>query len=622
MSQENDNQLNNMTVMNTYGRDTAGLYNRAQNDATVMNTYGQRNATGEGTALNREADRAPAYFGGISLKAGDIVPGEFEIIRRIGSAGGSGEADLYLAKAGNPAILYNALSMQEDGNPASLNSDGRTKQFVVKIYNRRVDEKAALSEKLKKTNSPRIARVYYSGELFDRYFEVYEYYEKGSLADSVRERTFTFEELEQVIIPELNEALHDLHECGILHRDIKPNNIMWSNDIANSLVLIDFGLSSVARESKSIVVSTIGFTASYAAPEVLRNVYFDESDYYSFGILLYEMFTGKTPFGEDNSYTSIIAKPGNMPDRLYRLILGLTYQDLSFRNDPSNPNRRWTYEDVKKWLSGEEMPVPGYGARDRVEDENARDIPAFSFCGKEYTDIDSLCLAVGYHWEEGKSRILFDEERGLSAHLRDGMFATKRQRYFASVIDDVKNNTKYSADVKLAKILYTLSPDLNVILCPMGVFEDIPSFAESAFTALSGQALHIIRGAVDCVETVLQSGALTQIGEKKNASKEVLSLISEFEKRASGKDWFRYRERNTYELIYRLSGHKELNPGLPDGTIFKDLDSLKDYLASNTGEGYSETYRIVSFLLDSEHRLKPAVYGWLKSRGYELKGFE
>ena len=176
MSQENDNQLNNMTVMNTYGRDTAGLNNRAQNDATVMNTYGQRNATGEGTALNREADRAHAYFGGISLKAGDIVPGEFEIIRRIGSAGGSGEADLYLAKAGNPAILYNALSMQEGGNPASLNSDGRTKQFVVKIYNRRMDEKAALSEKLKKTNSPRIARVYYSGELFDRYFEVYEYF--------------------------------------------------------------------------------------------------------------------------------------------------------------------------------------------------------------------------------------------------------------------------------------------------------------------------------------------------------------------------------------------------------------------------------------------------------------
>ena len=586
MNPENEGQMNNAadnnaTVINTYGK-------AVKNDGTVFNR-----ASESDRGLDENRDLSNNSSGGILLKKGDIVPGEYKITDRLGS---SGEADLYLAER-----------------------FGEKKKFVVKIFNRKMDEKAALAKKLQNTASERIARIYYTGEIFGRYFEVYEYYERGSLSDSVKKRTFTFDELENVIIPEINEALHDLHECGILHRDIKPNNIMWSNDHENTLVLIDFGLSSVARESKSIVVSTIGFTASYAAPEVLRNVYFDESDYYSFGILLYELFTGKTPFGEENSYTSIIAKPGNMPDRLYRLILGLTYQDLSYRHDLSNPNRRWTYDDVNQWIKGEEGPVPGYGSKGRDLDENSAEIPPISFCGKEYNDINQLVLAIGYHWEEGKGLLLSGQ---LSSHLRGSLDATKRQRFFASVIDDGLNERRYDSDVKISRILYALSPELSVIVCPMGVYETVRDWADAVFAALFSQARQVVFRAVECVEIVLRSGALKRAAKQDSEPEKELKLISEFEKRAEGKDWFRLRERNSYEFVYRLTGRSDLDPGLPDETIFHGLDELKAYLMADTKDGYSELYRKTAFLVESEHKLKPAVYGWLKSQGYEIPGFE
>lgn len=570
--------------------DTVFNNNTEYNSNTVFNG---NSASENGTVFNSAGDSADHSAGMLKLKSGDIIPGEYRINKLLAS---SGEADLYLA-----------------------DRFGEEKQYVVKIFNRRMDEKAVLAKRLRDSSSKRIARIYNSGDVFGRYFEVYEYYFRGSLADSLKRSTFPFEELEEIVIPSLNEALHDLHELGILHRDIKPNNIMWSNEEENTLVLIDFGLSSVTRESKSIVVSTVGFTASYAAPEVLRNVYFDESDYYSMGVLLYELFVGKTPFGEENSYTSMIAKPGNMPERLYRLILGLTYQDLSYRHDLSNPNRRWTYEDVKKWLAGEEGPVPGFGSRDREEDENSTEIPPISFCMKEYRDIDSLCLAIGYHWEEGKSLLLSGQ---LSSHLRGSLSATKKQRFYASVIEDGLNDRQYDSDTKIARILYALSPNLSVIICPMGVYESVDGWANACFAALFGQARQVVYRAIESVEIVLRSGGATRIAKQGLLPDEKCALISEFEKKVTGKDWFSNREKNVYEFIYRLTGKKELDPGLPDGTVFTSIEQLKTYLMGDSKDGYTETYHRVAFFLESEHKLKPAVYGWMKTMGYEIPGFD
>ena len=580
-------------------------------DGTVINRF--KNASGSGSGGNSDTrskygtDDGTVFNefagpkrepGGLFLKAGDLIPGGFEIVSGLKEGQTGAEADLYLVNNTNPSI-----------------GDVK-KRYVAKVFKRQIEEKSLLFERLRKVNSSHVAKIYYSGDIFDKYFEIYEYYERGSLADSIRERRFTGEELKERIIPNLNEALHDLHEGGILHRDIKPSNIMWSNDDADTLVLIDFGLSSAYRESKSIVVSQVGFTASYAAPEVLRNVYFDESDYYSFGIILYELFTGKTPFGDDNSYTSVITKPGNMPVSLYNLILGLTYQDLSYRHDPSNPNRRWTYEDVNRWLSGEEMIVPGFGEKGENDDSSFR-IPPLQFCGTEYTDLSALCPAVGYHWEEGKNLLLSGR---LAAHLREG-YATARQRYFASVIEDGMNEREDS-DVKVCKILYSLSPDLDRILSPMGVYSGVGEWGNALMEALNSFARQIVYGGIESAEMLLKSGVLSELCSRLHEPEEVINLVKEFETRAKSRDWFSHRERNIYEFAYRLTKNEVLNPGLPDGKVFTSVEEVKEYLMTKKGENYTDLYRTVAFFIDGEHKCKPAFYGWLKSKGYSLADFE
>ncbi len=532
------------------------------------------------------------------LREGDTLPGDYVITGKMDNSETGGEADLFFAKL---------LSEKDDPN---------SQKYLIKVFRRPIDEESLLAKRLKNMNSPRIAKIYGTGELYDKYYEIYEFYKRGSLANSLKERTFSMEELCDVLIPNLNEALHDLHENGVLHRDIKPGNIMWSNEDENGLVLIDFGLSSAVRESKSIVVSQIGFTATYAAPEVLRNVYFDESDYYSLGILIYELFTGKTPFGEENSYTSVISKPGNMPERLYHLILGLTYQDLSYRHDLGNPNRRWTYEEVKRWLNGEELPVPGLSNTGGME---SKDIPPISFCGKEYSDIESLCLAMGYHWEEGKGLLLSGQ---LISHLRYGRTPTDRQRFYASVIEDGLNDKKNDSDVRMEKILYALSPSITVIISPMGVYNTVSEWAEAMFAALFAHVKEIRLKAVESAEVLLKTEVLSKNAKAVGESDDKCKLIAEFERRAISKEWFSIREKSIYEFAYRITNHTEYDPGLPDGTVFQSVEELKQFLIKDPGENYTQTYRALSFFLDGEHKLKPSFYGWLKGRGYEMPGFE
>ena len=284
---------------------------------------------------------------------GEIIQNRFRITGRLRTE--SGEAKIYTAD----------------------DLQNQNARCVVKLYLRKKSIKQGILKKLSALNEPAVARIISYGEIEGFTYTVMPYYSGISLGDFIRQGvTFSFEDLASSIIPSIVHSLNIIHSLGIVHKDLKPANVIVNEqNEENHLVLIDFGISTETN-GKNLVVTDTGKTLFYAAPETMTGTFSVYSDYYSLGICIYELFTGHTPYqntamAEDElfRYAQIqkIPYPEGFPQRLMDLIDGLTYKDLSNRDDPDNPNRRWTYEEVQKWLKGENLPVPGRGLQTKKE---------------------------------------------------------------------------------------------------------------------------------------------------------------------------------------------------------------------------------------------------------------
>ena len=241
---------------------------------------------------------------GASLVRDDAtILGKYVIKRQLEVT--SGEADLYLCT-------------YED------------EQYVAKIYKRQFAIKQEVIDALLKIDSPYVAKLYETGTYNGFPVEILPYYENGSLQG----KTFSEDELVRTIIPNINEGLHAIHNAGIIHKDLKPSNIMLNSD-GETVSIIDFGISSVIEGNNTILVTKTGMTPEYSAPETFKNIFYEGSDYYSFGITLFELLCGYTPYAnmqpeEIEQYVSVqrIPFPERMTPRMQDFISALTYYDI------------------------------------------------------------------------------------------------------------------------------------------------------------------------------------------------------------------------------------------------------------------------------------------------------
>ncbi|CAD8098984.1 unnamed protein product [Paramecium primaurelia] len=130
-------------------------------------------------------------------------------------------------------------------------------------------------------------------------FLVFEFLQNKNLNDTL-ERGVTIPESQAFnIINDLLETVQYIHEQGILHRDLKPDNILLRNE-TQKYVIIDFGLADIYREDGQYLFKKCG-TPGYCAPEILCNQIYDQKvDVYSLGVILYQMLTGLNPFYSKN----------------------------------------------------------------------------------------------------------------------------------------------------------------------------------------------------------------------------------------------------------------------------------------------------------------------------------
>jgi len=123
------------------------------------------------------------------------------------------------------------------------------------------------------------------------------YYNGITLEKAIRENKLSFYE-SLFIAKKVSYGLYELHRHGIIHRDVKPDNIMIVND--NDVRIMDFGFARIPGQIGSEFDVDLG-TPAYSAPELVGgNLADSRSDVYSFGVTLYYMFSGgKSPFGID-----------------------------------------------------------------------------------------------------------------------------------------------------------------------------------------------------------------------------------------------------------------------------------------------------------------------------------
>lgn len=541
-------------------------------NATVLNRSiapNQGRSSGNSTVLN------PNISANGTIIEGTLLCGKYRVVEKMSVT--AGEADLY--------ACYN-----------------NGKKYVAKVYRRTASIKTEVTEQLKHLKSPYVATVYEIGEHRDATVEILPFYGKGSLSG----KTFTYEQLRNSIIPCLNEGLKALHDAKIIHKDLKPSNIMVTDD-QQSVAIIDFGISSVTEAGNTVIVTQTGMTPEYSAPETFKGLYSTNSDYYALGITLYELFCGKTPYGnmptdDIEKYIAIqrIPFPKTMPHELQELIGALTYYDISNRRDKSNPNRRWGYDEVKKWLAGIKQTIPGEG----VDRRSAR--PYF-FVGKNYTARTDLVRALVENWDEGKKELfrgkLSDYYKIYDSEAHQICQSAEREATRAVGKDDFI----------FWKAMYALQPKTNDFFWKGQVYIGLPALGRALLEQLRKNSSSMN----EYIDGVLREELLSKyIAMKDPDNEKMLAAVKGLE--SSYRAYInnpREKRITLYLVAYMLSNQKIL---YVVGQEFHTLSELTSYMKELLGDNNENLDQFKEFchrLMDQYDNLIPALESWLIALG-------
>ena len=222
-----------------------------------------------------------------TLQPGQML-GSYRIIGQIGQGG--------------MATVYKAYQASMDRNVAVKVLPGQLAESPE--FMKRFQQEARIIARLE---HPHILPVFDYGENDGITYFVMRYLEAGTLKDKMESgRPLSLTEIDR-LFSQLADALSYAHSMGVVHRDLKPANALI--DSRGNLFLTDFGIAKILEEASPRLTQTdaIMGTPAYISPEQAQALKVDQrSDIYSFGIILYEMVTGRVPFVADTPLAVII----------------------------------------------------------------------------------------------------------------------------------------------------------------------------------------------------------------------------------------------------------------------------------------------------------------------------
>lgn len=218
---------------------------------------------------------------------GKLLGNRYQIMEKIGSGG---MAEVYKARC---TLLNRYVAVKV------LKDEFRVDEEFIARFNRESQAAASLSH-------PNIVSIYDVGCEDGMHYIVMEYVEGITLKEYIEKNgLLPWREALDFSI-QICKAMEHAHKKNIIHRDIKPHNIMVTEN--KILKVTDFGIArTINKEGKTIDGQNAIGTVHYISPEQARGGYVDEkSDIYSMGVVLYEMLTGKPPFDNDNAVSIAI----------------------------------------------------------------------------------------------------------------------------------------------------------------------------------------------------------------------------------------------------------------------------------------------------------------------------
>ena len=375
------------------------------------------------------------------IKIGMTIADRYEILEKIGTGG---MADVYKAVdnklSRNVAVKVLKQEFSENEN------------FVSKF---RVEAQAAAG-----LMHPNVVNVYDVGEEQGIYYIVMELVEGITLKKYIEKKArLSYEEAVSIAI-QVGMGIEAAHEKHIIHRDIKPQNIIIS--LAGKVKVTDFGIAKAA--TSNTITSNVMGSVHYTSPEQARGGYSDEkSDIYSLGVTMFEMLTGRVPFnGETTVAIAIKHIQEEMPSpREFVPEIPYSLEDIILKSCEKSPDRRYQnmqelVDDLKQCLM---TPDADFVVRTGIEEAGTR-----SVTDEEMEEIRS-------HTSD------YDDYYPEEDHKENTMRLAENDYYYDDELDDDDDGysrrghrSDYDGPTRMEKITTVLSILAGIIIVCIIIF--------------------------------------------------------------------------------------------------------------------------------------------------------